>query len=79
VDLGLIYEVGVDQDEQVSILMTLTTPGCPLGGWFIERVTEAVATGLKIDEEQVKVRITFDPPWSQELMTNEVKEQLGME
>jgi metal-sulfur cluster biosynthetic enzyme len=87
VDLGLIYDIVVSEQRtparrrggvnRVKIKMTLTTPGCPLGGWFVEQVKQAVATGLKIDENQVMVEITFDPPWSQELMTDEAKVELG--
>ena len=76
VDLGLIYEVKIE-GKRVEIVMTLTTPGCPLGGFFCDQVREAVAAGLKIESEQVGVEIVFDPPWSQELMSEEAKAQLG--
>ena len=81
VDLGLVYKIQVDrvaQVAQVRIVMTLTTPGCPLGGWFVAQVRQAVAGGLKIKEEQVMVEMTFDPPWSQECMSEMAKEQLGL-
>jgi len=61
----------------VSIVMTLTTPGCPLGGWFVEQVRLAVVSELKLKPDQVMVEITFDPPWSQELMGKEAREKLG--
>jgi metal-sulfur cluster biosynthetic enzyme len=82
VDLGLLYKITIAtsdtlHDSRINILMTLTTPGCPLGGWFVEQVKQAVASGLNIDEDQVMVEITFDPPWSQELMTEEAKAELG--
>jgi metal-sulfur cluster biosynthetic enzyme len=81
VDLGLIYEIQVKKNEakqnSVYIVMTLTTPGCPLGGWFVEQVREAVIKEFGLKTEQVMVEITFDPPWSQELMSKEVKEKLG--
>jgi metal-sulfur cluster biosynthetic enzyme len=48
-----------------------------LGSWFVEQVKQAVAAGMKIDEERVMVEITFDPPWSQELMSEEAKANLG--
>jgi len=81
VDLGLIYEIVVSEQRIVSsvkILMTLTTPGCPLAGWFVEQVKQAVAGGLKIKEDQVMMEITFDPPWSQECMSEAAKEKLGL-
>ncbi|OGV96175.1 hypothetical protein A2W24_05035 [Microgenomates group bacterium RBG_16_45_19] len=80
VDLGLIYKIEINEQETMSkvrIVMTLTTPGCPLGGWFVDKVTEAVAEGLKLDKSQVTVEISFDPPWNQELMSEEAKAQLG--
>lgn len=80
VDLGLVYLIDTSNqtpDTRIKIVMTLTTPGCPLAGWFVQEVRGAVARGLKIPEEQVLVEITFDPPWSQELMTEEAKLQLG--
>lgn len=82
VDLGLIYDIGLKPKSpkdkaRVQITMTLTTPGCPLGGWFVETVRRALVDGLKIKSEQVMVEITFDPPWSQELMSEEAKAQLG--
>jgi metal-sulfur cluster biosynthetic enzyme len=82
VDLGLIYKIETsnqEPDTSVHILMTLTTPGCPLGGWFVDNVTEAVAQGLALEPEQVAVKITFDPPWSQELMSSSAKAELGFD
>jgi metal-sulfur cluster biosynthetic enzyme len=81
VDLGLIYKIvisGQGTVDRVKILMTLTTVGCPLGGWFVEQVKQAVALGLKLDEDQVMVEITFDPPWSQDAMSKDAKEQMGL-
>jgi metal-sulfur cluster biosynthetic enzyme len=81
VDLGLIYEIHVTSDREqgtsLHIKMTLTTPGCPLGSYFVDMVKQALVAGLQIDEENIMVEITFDPPWSQELMSEEVKAQLG--
>ena len=78
VELGLIYEITIKDQKEVRIKMTMTTPGCPLGGWFIEQIREAVGTGLAIDTDDVIVEMVFDPPWSQELMTDEAKEKLGL-
>ncbi len=74
VDLGLIYEVDVDGSD-VFILMTLTTPGCPLHGVFDQLVKREVR---KLDEvESIEVELTFDPRWSPDDMTDEGQEQLG--
>jgi metal-sulfur cluster biosynthetic enzyme len=80
VDLGLIYRIDTSHqlpETSIKIVMTLTTPGCPLAGWFVEQVKQVVAAGMNLDEEAVMVEITFDPPWNQELMTEEAKAQLG--
>lgn len=80
VELGLIYKIEIkkkDDQDRIWIQMTLTTPGCPLGAWFVEKVKGAVSEGIKIPEEQIMVEITFDPPWSQELMSEEAKAELG--
>lgn len=74
VDLGLIYEVEVEDDE-VYILMTLTTPGCPLHGVFDEMVKKEVS---KIEEiEEIEVELTFEPRWSPEDMSDEARDELG--
>lgn len=83
VDLGLIYEVKVKSEKlkvkSIRILMTLTTPGCPLGGWFVKQIKEVVGVGVGIEEENVIVEVVFDPPWTTELMSEEVKAQLGFD
>lgn len=74
VDLGLIYEVEVEDDE-VYILMTLTTPGCPLHGVFDEMVKKEVSNIEEIDE--IKVELTFEPRWSPEDMSDKARDELG--
>jgi metal-sulfur cluster biosynthetic enzyme len=74
VDLGLIREVEVE-DGRVEILMTLTTPGCPLHGVFDELVTREVQ---KLDNvEEVEVELTFEPRWSPDEMSDEARDELG--
>ncbi|HET7361318.1 MAG TPA: SUF system Fe-S cluster assembly protein [Salinimicrobium sp.] len=75
-ELGLIYDVMVNEDEEVKILMTLTTPNCPVAESLPQEVEERVKS---IDEvKDCEVEITFDPPWTQELMSEEAKLELGM-
>ena len=74
VDLGLIYEVDVN-DGDVRIKMTLTTIGCPLAYWFLGKVKEAVESIP--DVKNVDVFVTFDPPWNPEMMSEEAKKKLG--
>lgn len=74
VDLGLVYEVDVE-DDKVDILMTLTTPGCPLHGVFDEMVRQEVASVERVN--QVDVELTFEPRWTPEEMSDEARDQLG--
>lgn len=74
VDLGLVYEIEVD-DDSVYILMTLTTPGCPLHGVFDEMVRQEVGALEGINE--VEVELTFEPRWSPEKMSEKARDELG--
>ena len=75
-ELGLIYDVFVNEDMDVKILMTLTTPNCPVAETLPLEVEEKVKS---IDEvKTAEVEITFDPPWNQDLMSEEAKLALGM-
>lgn len=75
VDLGLIYEVDVDEENDVDILMTLTTPGCPLHSVFDEMVKKEVS---KMDEVgEIEVELTFEPRWSPEKMSDEARDEIG--
>mgnify|MGYP001353966619 FL=1 len=74
-ELGLIYDVFVNEDADVKILMTLTTPNCPVAETLPREVQEKVKS---LDEvKDAEVEITFDPPWSQDLMSEEAKLELG--
>lgn len=75
VDLGLVYEIEVDEENNVDILMTLTTPGCPLHGVFDELVRQEVSNvdGVK----HIDVELTFEPRWSPEKMSDEAQDKLG--
>ena len=75
-ELGLIYDVFVNEDSDVKILMTLTTPNCPVAETLPMEVEEKVKS---LDEvKTAEVEITFDPPWTQDLMSEEAKLELGM-
>src|SRR5690606_32509549 len=66
-ELGLIYDVMVNEDNEIKILMTLTTPNCPVAESLPMEVEEKVKS---MDEvKDCEVEITFDPPWTQELMS----------
>ena len=77
VDLGLIYNVDVDDEAgQVNVTMTLTALGCPMAGEVVEEVQMRVQQVENV--KNCKVEMTFDPPWSPERMTEDAKWELGM-
>jgi len=74
-ELGLIYDVFVNENKEAKILMTLTSPNCPVAESLPVEVEERVQTLDEIDNAEVE--ITFDPPWTQDLMSEEAKLELG--
>lgn len=75
-ELGLIYDVFVNEDSEVKVLMTLTTPNCPVAETLPAEVEQKVASLNEV--KSAEVEITFDPPWTQDLMSEEAKLELGM-
>lgn len=74
-DLGLIYEIKIDEDNVVDLVMTLTTPNCPVAETFPIEIESAVR---EIEEvRDVNLSITFEPPWTQEMLSDEAKLELG--
>ncbi|HUF54403.1 MAG TPA: iron-sulfur cluster assembly protein [Dehalococcoidia bacterium] len=76
-DLGLVYDIGIKEDNSVKILMTLTTPMCPIGPMVTEQIQEMI--GLMPGVRDVDVEFTFDPAWSPEKMSDEARADLGLE
>ncbi len=75
-ELGLIYDVFVNEENEVKILMTLTSPNCPVAESLPAEVEEKVKSLNAVKDAEVE--ITFDPPWTQDLMSEEAKLELGM-
>jgi FeS assembly SUF system protein len=75
-ELGLIYDVFVNADNDAKILMTLTSPNCPVAESLPKEVEDKVASLKEINKAEVE--ITFDPTWTQEMMSEEAKLELGM-
>ena len=74
-ELGLIYDVFVNEDRDVKIIMTLTTPNCPVAESLPKEVKEKVR---ELDEvNEVELELTFDPPWTRNLISEEAKLELG--
>jgi len=74
-ELGLIYDVQVSSEGDIKILMTLTSPNCPVAESMPEEVKQKV--GTINDAKDVEVEITFDPPWSKDMMSEEAMLELG--
>lgn len=75
-ELGLIYDVFVNENYDVKILMTLTSPNCPVAETLPMEVKEKVSSINLVKE--VEIELTFDPPWDKEMMSEEAKLELGM-
>ena len=74
-ELGLIYDVFVNEDFDAKVLMTLTSPNCPVAESLPAEVEQKVKSIKGIN--QVEVEMTFDPPWTKDLMSEEAKLELG--
>jgi FeS assembly SUF system protein len=74
-ELGLIYDVFVNEDYEVKILMTLTSPNCPVAESLPQEVNEKVKSINQVKDSEIE--LTFDPPWSQDLMSEEAQLELG--
>lgn len=74
-DLGLIYDIAIDAEQQIDIAMTLTSPACPVAGSLVKQVENTVAalTGVKA----AKVKLVWDPPWGKERMSEEARLECG--
>ncbi len=75
-DLGLIYRIEVKEDYSVDIDMTLTAPNCPAADFMLEDVRQKVESIKGIGA--VNLQLVFEPEWSQDLMTEEAKLELGL-
>ena len=86
VSLGLIYDVTIGQVQtadgsvdQIHVLMTLTTPGCPLATMIEDMIHRQLDTIDGLDGyRDVTIELTFDPPWVQDMMSEDAKAQLGL-
>lgn len=76
IDLGLVYDIGLSGGGVAMIRMTLTTPGCPLGGYIDDAIRDTLRGTLGVND--VDVQIVWDPPWDPDaMMSDGAKEQLG--
>ena len=75
-ELGLIYEIAIDDNANVNIKMTLTSPACPVAGSLPPEVEMKVMTVEGVRD--VKVQIVWSPPWDKDMMSDAAKVELGM-
>jgi len=76
-DLGLVYSVDIDEEKNVEVVMTLTTPSCPVGPEFLNTVKTRVSEVEGVNK--CNVELVWDPPWNPEMMSEEARTMLGME
>ena len=75
-DLGLIYHIDIDEEQQVHIQMTLTSPGCPVAQTFPGTVEQTINQIPEVAD--CTVELVWEPPWTQERMTEVARLELGM-
>lgn len=75
-DLGLIYAIEMDGHHNVFIMMTLTSPGCPVAGSLPNEVEAAIRAVAGVRD--VIVKMVWDPPWSREMLSEEIQLELGL-
>ena len=74
-DMGLIYNIDIDDNANLHVDMTLTAPNCPMADMLVEDIQQQVAKIPGI--QKVNVELVFDPPWDKDMMTDEAKLELG--
>lgn len=75
-ELGLIYDVQISEEADVKIIMTLTTPNCPVAETLPQEVKDKVKEVENVKE--VDLELTFEPSWTKDMMSEEAKFELGM-
>ena len=77
VELGLIYNINITPKNDIEVLMTLTTPGCPLTAYFADLITTKIKELPEV--RNVEIKLTFDPPWDpSKIQSEELKMELGL-
>jgi metal-sulfur cluster biosynthetic enzyme len=76
VDLGLVYDANISESNDVEVVMTLTSMGCPLGPVIMDEVQRALGGLLGIGK--ISVKIVWSPPWTPDRMTEDARDELGI-
>lgn len=74
-ELGLIYEVNIDDNHHVEVVMTLTSPSCPVAGTMPQEVEQKIKGVSGVSD--VTLELVFEPPWTQDMMSEEAQLELG--
>jgi FeS assembly SUF system protein len=74
-ELGLIYEVNIDDNCHVEVVMTLTSPSCPVAGTMPQEVEQKIKGVAGVSD--VTLELVFEPPWTQDMMSEEAQLELG--
>lgn len=75
-DIGLIYDIIIDEDSNVKIIMTLTNPNCPVADSLPNEVLDVVRSVDGVNKAELE--LTFNPPWTMDKLTDEAKLELGL-
>lgn len=75
--LGLIYEIRIDDDGNVKIVMTVTAPNCPVADYLPNYVKEKISAIMGV--KSCEIEMTFEPAWSPDMLPDDVKEELGLD
>jgi metal-sulfur cluster biosynthetic enzyme len=78
VDLGLIYSVEIEEDGRIEIIMTLTTPGCPLHASFAQEIERVLWQSIP-DLRGVYIELVWEPPWNPTMISPDGREALGID
>ncbi len=74
VDLGLIYDIQIKKNGTANVYMTLTSPACPVGGFLVQQVENRMRMFKNL--KSVCIEIVWDPPWTKDLIDEEIREML---
>jgi metal-sulfur cluster biosynthetic enzyme len=77
IDLGLVYDIAVNEDKTIDVTMTLTSPGCPAGPEIISSVQRETHVAFP-DIDEVNIKLVWTPFWTPEMMSDEAKDELGI-